>query len=113
MPRPRFNAPSTWLLVILLAVVAYLLLFSDGTKRSEVSYDFFRRELQADNVVEVEIADGVVYGKFKTAGWQIDTWSMSEETIDEHYADQARSLGDDEASLRRLRANLRTLLREG
>jgi cell division protease FtsH len=55
-----------WLLVILLPVAFYQILGSSREEFVEVPYSTFNRELERDNIVEVEITSGqMVRGEFK------------------------------------------------
>jgi cell division protease FtsH len=64
--RPRLGTPLGFLLV--LSTVMLLLYFTSARQKSdEVSYDFFRKQVSAGNVVEVEIDGMLVRGKFRTA----------------------------------------------
>jgi cell division protease FtsH len=65
-PRPRVR-PGTFWLVAGMLVLLTLLLFSRGNgNRSEVSYDFFWKQLQADNISEVTFDNNsLLLGRFK------------------------------------------------
>ncbi|HEX9633275.1 MAG TPA: ATP-dependent metallopeptidase FtsH/Yme1/Tma family protein, partial [Gemmatimonadales bacterium] len=55
-----------WLLVILLPVAFYQILGSSREDFVEVPYSTFNRELERNNIVEVEITSGqLVRGEFK------------------------------------------------
>ena len=66
-PRPRMN-PSTVLLALALVAVAAFIFFGQYTGgRSEISYTFFRQQLAAGNIAEVEQDQQVLTGRFKIA----------------------------------------------
>jgi cell division protease FtsH len=62
-PRPR--GPGLWLILVLLAVTVVFLLTSRQEPRSEIDYSFFRQQVSAGNIVEVEFRDQRVLGTFK------------------------------------------------
>ncbi len=65
--RPRFSTPTVWLLLSLLLVVVLLLATGEGTNRSKISYDYFRKQLEADNIASVQFTDLDVQGRFRKA----------------------------------------------
>ncbi|MGE3407037.1 MAG: ATP-dependent zinc metalloprotease FtsH [Pirellulales bacterium] len=64
--RPRLSVP-TWFLLLMGAMVLMLYFTSNVRNRTEVSYTFFREQLQADNVAEVQFVGQTVLGEFKEA----------------------------------------------
>ncbi|MDH3718129.1 MAG: ATP-dependent zinc metalloprotease FtsH [Planctomycetota bacterium] len=64
-PRPRLNATSLVFLAVLLLALGMLVFTNTGPKRSGISYDFFRSQLEAGNIAQIEIDGQNVYGKFK------------------------------------------------
>ncbi len=65
-PRPRMTISTAWFLVIMLAVVA-LIYFGQSGNRSKLDYSFFRKQLDANNIVEVTYSQQQILGKFKEA----------------------------------------------
>ena len=64
--RPRLN-PSTWWVLLFVGLVIFLMFISNGSsRRSEISYSFFRQQLEKDNIAEVEYVDHKIYGRFKS-----------------------------------------------
>ncbi len=65
-PRPRVKPGTFWLIAGMLVLLT-LLLFSRGNgNRSEVTYDFFWKQLQADNISEVTFDNqSLLLGRFK------------------------------------------------
>ena len=64
-PRPRMNIPAAWALM-LLALVLFLLYFVNQPSRvSKISYGFFREQLEANNILEVELVGMTLRGKFR------------------------------------------------
>jgi cell division protease FtsH len=63
--RPRWNSPAAWVVLTAIALLMLMLVNGDVTNRSEVSYDFFREQLAADNVKEVQFQGYELTGKFK------------------------------------------------
>ncbi len=65
-PRPRIKPGTFWLIAGMLVLLT-LLLFSRGNgNRSEITYDFFWKQLQADNLSEVTFDNqSLVLGRFK------------------------------------------------
>ena len=65
LPRPRVNSTTGFFLVLGMFVFVLYLFNLRTPKRSEISYDFFRRQIAAGNVDEVEYNGMSVQGKFK------------------------------------------------
>ncbi len=66
-PRPRMNTSTVWLLLILLVVFAVVLLSQYGNNRADIDYSFFSKQLDANNIAEVEMEGQLVTGKFRVA----------------------------------------------
>ena len=66
-PRPRMNSSTIWLLLAVLIVFAVILFNQYGGARSDISYSFFRQQLAAGNIAEVEQDQQVLTGRFKIA----------------------------------------------
>ncbi len=67
-PNPLFTASNGWMLAILVSLAAVMYLLSNHSTRSEISYGFFRYQLENDkNVKSVTIQGSKVYGEFKKA----------------------------------------------
>jgi len=82
-PNPLFTASNGWMLAILVALAAVLFLFSSRSSRSEISYGFFRHQLENDkNIKSVTIQGSKVYGEFKKA--PVDP--NAEKNLDGNYA---------------------------
>ena len=66
-PRPRFNASSIFLIVILATFVAILLTRYNSGNRSQVSFGLFCQELnrRPSNIASVEVKGLKIYGEFK------------------------------------------------
>jgi cell division protease FtsH len=64
--RPRLSTPVGFLLAILV-LVALLYYTSEGRQGSTISYDFFRQQLQAGNIAEIEQNGQIIRGRFKVA----------------------------------------------
>ncbi len=64
-PRPLLRGPNLLLLLLVLAVVALVLFWTRGPKRSLIDYDFFLAQLAKDNISRVEISEDEAYGFFK------------------------------------------------
>jgi cell division protease FtsH len=66
--RARLNPTSIVLFLLLLAIVGVLLFQFEGPQRDEISYSFFRDQLDKQNIKEVEFVDArQVNGKFVEA----------------------------------------------
>jgi len=65
--KPRFRfGPNFWIFAILLVALAAFFLSGRGPKRSRITYDFFIKQLEQDNIAEVNFsADNEVKGKFR------------------------------------------------
>jgi cell division protease FtsH len=68
-PRPPWRARSFWLVLIALLVINYFLgaALAPGTGRVDVPYSFFRSQVQAGNVADVESKNDEIQGTFKKA----------------------------------------------
>ncbi len=66
-PRPRMNSLTVLLALVLLAVIAFIFFGQYTGGRSEISYTFFRQQLAASNIAEVEQDQQVLTGRFKIA----------------------------------------------
>ena len=64
-PRPLLRGPNLLLALLVLAVVALVLFWTRGPKRSTIDYDFFLAQLAKDNIGRVEISENEAYGFFK------------------------------------------------
>ena len=62
---PRFGTPSTWIMLVVLLVMVLFYVSRAATPRTEISYNFFREQLDQDNILEVEIDGQEVRGKFR------------------------------------------------
>ena len=63
--RPRLASSTIWLLIILLVIMVFAWYQQDRTTRTQISYDFFYRQLQAGNVAEIEfINPQQIVGRF-------------------------------------------------
>ena len=63
--RPRLNS-FFWLTVILALTLGFLWFNQDNVARDEINYDFFREQLERDNIAEAEFIDRTqLVGKFK------------------------------------------------
>jgi cell division protease FtsH len=64
-PRPRLASSTIWLLIILLVIMVFAWYQQDRTSRTEINYDFFYSQLQANNVAEIEfINPQQIVGRF-------------------------------------------------
>ncbi len=66
-PRAAWNASGVWLLLVLLMALAFLWFAGNDRTAKVISYDFFRKQLDAGNIKQVEFTDHELTGKFKTA----------------------------------------------
>ena len=65
-PRSLFRrGPNLWLLIGMVAVIAFVLFAQQGPARSAITWDFFLYQIEQDNVERVEIEDRKAYGIFK------------------------------------------------
>lgn len=62
---PRFGTPTTWVMLVLALVLVLFYVSQNATQRSEISYNFFREQLQQNNIQEVEIDGQKVQGEFR------------------------------------------------
>jgi len=54
-----------WLLLVA-AIVVMLIVFADGqTRRSKISWGFFRLQLDEGNITGIQVEGMDIYGKFK------------------------------------------------
>ena len=66
-PLLRPASPPAWVLLILLAVTMLVLFNGQGARKSKISYPFFSKQLEQDNILApVNIVGQRVSGKFKT-----------------------------------------------
>ena len=64
--RPRFNSTGLWLTLLFLVLAGFLWFNNETQSRDEISYSFFRAELNRDNIKEVEFVDSQhLIGKFR------------------------------------------------
>src|SRR5262245_59431533 len=66
-PRPRWNSPATWGLMLLALALVLIYVLNAPSSRSSVSYDFFRKQLDWGNVERVRIVGQDVEGTFRVA----------------------------------------------
>jgi hypothetical protein len=66
-PGQRRNGSTVPLLAILAVVILVLYFFGNSSKRAEISYGRFRKELQQDNIAEAKVSGAKLFGKFKKA----------------------------------------------
>ena len=64
-PRAAWNASGMWLLLILMLSLTFFYFVANGAAPKLVTYDFFRKQLKANNIAQVEFSDHEVIGKFK------------------------------------------------
>jgi cell division protease FtsH len=64
-PRAAWNASGAWLLLILLLALTFLWMTTNPGSPKEIDYDFFRKQLQGNNIKEVLFTDHELIGKFK------------------------------------------------
>src|SRR3981081_4622489 len=70
LPRPPLQRWSRWLIFPVLLFLNYLLItvvLPKAPERVEVSYTFFKQQVQADNVVEISTRTDTIQGTFKQA----------------------------------------------
>ncbi len=68
LPQPPHQRWSRWLLFPVLLLLNYLLItviLPKAPERVEVSYTFFKQQVQADNVVEISTRTDTIQGTFK------------------------------------------------
>ncbi len=63
-PRPLLRGPNLWVLLLVIAVLGAMLLLNQGPRRSAITYDFFRQQIEAGNVASVELGKGEAQGRF-------------------------------------------------
>ncbi len=67
-PSPLAGASTWWFLLALTLVVVFIYYHKSQNNRSEITYGFFRRQLEDDkNVAGVEVQGAKVFGEFKVA----------------------------------------------
>ncbi|MBU4398798.1 MAG: AAA family ATPase, partial [Planctomycetes bacterium] len=67
-PSPLVGASTWWFLLALALVAVFLYCYNSRNGRSEITYGFFRRQLEDDkNVAGVEVQGAKVFGEFKVA----------------------------------------------
>lgn len=67
-PNPLAGASTWWFLLALTLVVVFIYYHKSQNNRSEITYGFFRRQLEDDkNVAGVEVQGAKVFGEFKVA----------------------------------------------
>ena len=64
-PRAAWNASGIWLLLLLLVALGFLLFVGNDRGLKVITYDVFRKQLDANNIKQVEFADHELTGKFK------------------------------------------------
>ncbi len=65
VPRQRINTPAVAMLLMLVAVAAYLLFRDASEPAREVRYGLFRQELDKGNVASVQVKGQQIAGEFK------------------------------------------------
>ncbi len=66
--RPRLSSTHVLLIMVMAMLLGLVWFNNQGPAREEITYSFFREELDRDNIKEVEFVSGdQVYGQFKTA----------------------------------------------
>ncbi|HTQ37805.1 MAG TPA: ATP-dependent zinc metalloprotease FtsH [Pirellulales bacterium] len=64
--RPRIKPTTLWLIVAGLVLLAFMVFSRNGGNRSEITYDFFWKQLKADNVSEVDFdSQSTLLGRFR------------------------------------------------
>lgn len=64
----RPNSTFLWLALVMAMLLAFVWFNNQGPARDEITYSFFRQELDRDNIKEVEfVSSDQIYGQFKTA----------------------------------------------
>ncbi len=64
--RPRLSPNSILLMLVVLALLVFLYFGRSSVNRTEISYDFFWKQLQAGNISEVEFEEHQLLGRFHT-----------------------------------------------
>ena len=91
--RLRLNVP-TWFLLLFSAMLLLLYFTSGVRNRSEVSYNFFREQLQAGNVAEVEFIGQTVHGKFNEPPDNPDPQAKKDKEGKQHVTPDATYAGE-------------------
>ena len=55
-PAARRAGPNMWFLALLILVLLGVLYLSQARQRSTITYDFFRDQIEKDNIQAVELA---------------------------------------------------------
>ena len=63
--RPRVRPSGLWLMIALLIIAAFVYYGHNQTNRSNITYDFFWKQLKANNVSEVETDGATLIGRFR------------------------------------------------
>jgi cell division protease FtsH len=63
--RPRMKPSSFWLMIALLGIATFAFFGSQRGDRAEISYDFFWKQLDENNIAEVQFEGQQILGKFK------------------------------------------------
>ena len=67
-PSPLAGASTWWFLLALAVVAVFIYYYKSQNNRSQITYGFFRRQLEEDkNVAGVEVQGAKVFGEFKVA----------------------------------------------
>ena len=61
------SVSTVWIVAIMFAVLALLIVSQQGGVRSEIDWSFFKHQLDAGNVAKVEFNQEQLLGKFKKA----------------------------------------------
>ncbi|MEM8866128.1 MAG: ATP-dependent metallopeptidase FtsH/Yme1/Tma family protein, partial [Planctomycetota bacterium] len=64
-PRPRQMAPAGWVLGLLLLLTMLMFFQQSGSTSEEISYSFFRQQVNAGNVSSVKIERTQISGEFR------------------------------------------------
>jgi cell division protease FtsH len=62
--RSMLRGPNLWVLLLVVGVLGVMLLLNQGPRRSGITYDFFRQQIEAGNVATVELGKGEALGRF-------------------------------------------------
>ena len=66
--RPRLNSTGVWLILVMAVLLGFLWVSNQGPARDEITYSFFRQQLDEGNIADVEFVSGdQIYGEFKKA----------------------------------------------
>jgi cell division protease FtsH len=63
--RPRGSTSTLWIILIMIAVLAFVFMMRDTSNREEVTYGLFRQELAKNNIAKVDIQGVKIRGEFK------------------------------------------------